>query len=124
MFAGENKMKTTRTPLIRAALAMAMIGSAFALEQIPEAAAAQAGTTMSVDARAPLHATLLPELTVSARAQGADFAETSTLATTEALPVTLMPTVHVTAGRDDFALTTRVEHVLDEMNDALLAAAD
>jgi hypothetical protein len=122
MFAGENKMKTTRTPLIRAALAMAMIGSAFALEQIPEAAAA--GTTMSVDARAPLHATLLPELTVSARAQGADFAETSTLATTEALPVTLMPTVHVTAGRDDFALTTRVEHVLDEMNDALLAAAD
>jgi hypothetical protein len=111
----------TRTPLIRAALAMAMVGSAFALERVPQAA--QPGAGMSVEATAPLHATLLPELSVSASATVADRPVVSTLATGAALPVTLMPTVHVFATRDELAaLDAQIK--LDAAEIALLAAAD
>ena len=111
----------TRTPLIRAALAMAMVGSAFALERVPEAA--QPGVRMSVDANAPLHATLLPELSVSASASDTDRAVATKLATTAALPVTLMPTVHVVASRNGFA-ARNASLALDAADAALLAAVD
>ena len=110
----------TRTPLIRAALAMAMVGSAFALERVP---AAQPGVRVSVDANAPLHATLLPELSVGASASDPDRAVATKLATTTALPVTLMPTVHVVASRDGFAARD-ASLALDAADAALLAAAD
>ena len=125
----------TRTPLIRAALAMAMVGSAFMIERVPAAGApgasahfphpygsqaAQPSVRMSVDANAPLHATLLPELSVTASASNTDRAVATKLATTAALPVTLMPTVHVVASRDEFAaLDTQLA-----LDAALLAAAD
>lgn len=111
----------TRTPLIRAALAMAMVGSAFALERVPHAA--QPGVSMSVETTAPLQVTLLPELKVSASASDADLVVASKLAAGAALPVTLMPTVHVVARRDQLAaLDSRIR--LDATEIALLAAAD
>ena len=128
----------TRTPLIRAALAMAMVGSAFALERVPAAGApgasahflhpcgteaTQAGVRMSVDANAPLHATLLPELSVSASASEPDRAVAPKLAAGAALPVTLMPTVHVVASRDGFAARD-TSPALDAADAVLLAAAD
>ena len=111
----------TRTPLIRAALAMTMIGSAFALERVPQAA--QPGVGMAVEANAPLHATLLPELGVSASASDADLVVTTKLATDAALPVTLMPTVHVFAKRDKLAALD-APLGFDTAEVALLAAAD
>jgi hypothetical protein len=111
----------TRTPLIRAALAMAMIGSAFALERVPQAA--QPGVSMSVEANAPLHATLLPELSVGASASDEDLVVASKLAAGAALPVTLMPTVHVFAKRDKLAVLDALLRV-DAAEVALLAAAD
>ncbi|WP_395680189.1 hypothetical protein [Dokdonella sp.] len=128
----------TRTPLIRAALAMAMIGSAFALERVPAAGApgasahfphpygsqaAQPGVGMSVEANAPLHATLLPELAVSASASDADLVVATKLATDAALPVTLMPTVHVFAKRDKLAALD-APLAFDATEVALLAAAE
>ena len=111
----------TRTPLIRAALAVAMVGSAFAIERVPHAAGTAAGVT--IEARAPLHATLLPELSVVASASDPDLAVATNLAVTAALPVTLMPTVHVVASRDEFAALD-MQRALDAADAALLAAAD
>lgn len=104
-----------RTPLIRAALAATMVVGSFALERVPHAAAADAG--MSVEARAPLHATLLPELRVTARAANPDAASAAELSAGEALPVTLLPTVRVTAAVADFAM-------LDASFDGVLLAAE
>lgn len=110
-----------RTPLIRAALAAAMVAGSFALERVPHAAAAEAG--LSVESRAPLHATLLPELRVTARAANPDAEAAAELAAGEALPVTLMPTVRVTAAAGDFAmLDTAFERMLG--GDGVLLAAD
>ncbi|HEU4663499.1 MAG TPA: hypothetical protein VFS55_05680 [Dokdonella sp.] len=91
-----------RTPLIRAALAATMVAGSFALERVPQAAAADLG--MSVEARAPLKATLLPALRVTARASNPDQAAASELASGDGLPVTLLPTVRVTASVADFAM--------------------
>jgi hypothetical protein len=114
-----------RTPLIRAALATALVGGGFALERVPANAATQAGITMSVDSQAPLHATLLPEVTVSARAAH-PAQTTSHVASNDALSVTLLPTVHVTAGREAFAmLRAPFDDTLDvDASVSLLAAAD
>jgi hypothetical protein len=111
----------TRTPLIRAALAMAMVGSAFAIERVPHAA--QLGAGMSVETTAPLHATLLPELSVSASASDPDLVVATKLAADAALPVTLMPTVHVVATRDGLAALD-AQLALDAAEIALLAAAE
>ena len=108
----------TRTPLIRAALAMAMIGSAFALERVPSAA----GTGMTIETRTPVHATLLPELSVVARTDDPDLVVATNLAATAALPVTLMPTVHVVARRGDIAASTSAPAF--DPDATLLAAAD
>jgi hypothetical protein len=128
----------TRTPLIRAALAMTMIGSAFALERLPAAGApgasahsphpygsqaAQPGVGTSVDANAPLHATLLPELGVSASASDAGLVVSTKLASGSALPVTLMPTVHVFANRDKLVVLDKPLG-FDAAQVALLAAAE
>ncbi|MFI4968810.1 MAG: hypothetical protein ACHP7D_01295 [Lysobacterales bacterium] len=92
-----------RTPLIRAAFAAVLIGGVCALPRIPYANAAPVSVTMSVDAVAPLHATLLP--TVSVFAGNPQRALAARIATTEALPVTLLPTVHVHARWSQFAAT-------------------
>lgn len=83
-----------RTPLIRAALAATMVAGSFAVERVP---AAQDAVAMRVDANAPVHATLMPELRVGPRDGDAR------LDAADALPVTLLPTVHVTASATDFA---------------------
>ncbi|HEY6942836.1 hypothetical protein [Dokdonella sp.] len=112
-----------RTPLIRAALAATMVAGSFAIERVPHAAAADAG--MSVEARAPLHATLLPALRVTARAANPDDSVASELAAGEALPVTLLPTVRVTASAADFAmLVAPFERVLAGDADGVLLAAE
>jgi hypothetical protein len=92
-----------RTPLIRAAVAAVLIGGIYALPRTPHAAAAHASVTMSVDRTAPLHATLLPTLSVTADASAPDLEIAARLADVDALPVTLLPTVHVHARRSDFA---------------------
>lgn len=109
-----------RTPLIRAALAATMVAGSFALERVPHAAAAEAG--MSIEARAPLHATLLPELRVTARATDPDAEAATGLAAGEALPVTLLPTVRVTAAASDFAMQDAAFDHLFGSEGVLLAA--
>ena len=88
-----------RTPLIRAALAATLVATSFAIDRVPAAPAADARAALAthVDARAPMHATLLPELRVGSRDGDAQ------LDAGDALPVTLLPTVHVTASMRDFA---------------------
>ena len=92
-----------RIPLIRAAVATALAAGAFMLSQTPQATAAADPVTMSVDARAPLQATLLPVVSVVADANEPDGAASLHVAATDALPVTLMPTVYVTARVSDIA---------------------
>lgn len=88
-------MKTNH-PLIRTAL----FASAFAV-----ASFAQAGdTSMSVDPRAPLRATLLPTVSVTADADALDEANWNVDDTTS-LRVTLMPTVRVTPDLEQLAVT-------------------
>lgn len=92
----------TRTTVSILATAAAIVGCTFAIAQTPLASAAQATSSMSVDARTPLHATLLPTITVTASGLAETGASLS-VADTAGLPVTLMPTVHVTARVSDFA---------------------
>ncbi len=92
----------TRTPLIRAALAATLVGAAFTFTQTATVIPANAAVSMSVDARAPLHATLLPVVSVFADATDPDGIVAMRIAATEALPVTLLPTVYVSARLEDF----------------------
>lgn len=107
-----------RTPLIRAALAATMVAGSFAIDRVPVAVAADAhdAFAMRVDANAPLHATLLPELRVGSRDGEAQ------LDASDALPVTLLPTVHVTASVRDFAALPAFDAGRDTA--MLLAASD
>ena len=93
-----------RTPLIRAALAAAMIGGAFTFGESSIATASPA--SMSIDSSAPVHATLMPELSVVGHAGNPDGDVVSHIAANGALPVTLMPTVHVVASVDEFVTLT------------------
>ncbi len=77
-------------------LCMASIASAIACVLIFMQPIAATTTTFDVDVDAPLTATLLPTLSVTAKADGTSSAQCSDEA---ALPVTLLPTVHVRAGR-------------------------
>jgi hypothetical protein len=89
----ENVMKN-RPSLIRAAITAVFAGSAFVA-----AHAADIETTMTVDAQAPLSATLMPTVSVDADS-------TMRVADTAPLQVTLMPTVYVTArANPEFAAT-------------------
>ena len=58
-------------------------------------AACAHAATMSVDARAPIQATLLPEVTVFASSARPEAASTMRVAATKPLNVTLLPTVRV-----------------------------
>ena len=73
-----------------------MIGALLAATTIASAQTAPA--TMRVDVRAPIAATLLPEVLVTPDQAG------MRIVATEALPVTLMPTVHVTARTNSLAV--------------------
>lgn len=79
-----------RTPILRAGFAATLLAGFYAFTQPVDANAPM----FDVDANAPLAATLLPTLTVSADAHGV---ESARLDDADALPVTLLPTVHVRA---------------------------
>ena len=100
-------MNNIRIPLIRAALATALIGGAFAVLEPPRAAAALTIDAVSVEAGAPLQAMLLPTVLVVADANRPEAATMRVVG--DALPVTLMPTVHVQA-RGGVAATDAVAH--------------
>ena len=102
-----------QTIFIRAAIAAVFFGGYIAVSHTAHAQA----STMSLEARAPLHATLLPVVTVVASAAQAD-ASQFRVAAGESLPVTLLPTVYVTARAAEFA------DVVHEVVDTRLAQAD
>ncbi|MEO6687578.1 MAG: hypothetical protein ABIS07_03120 [Dokdonella sp.] len=93
------------TVFIRAALATAIVGFGATAIHVPHAAAAQDVASMSVDARAPLQATLLPMLSIVANAGNPDALGAAHIADGEALSVTLMPTVYVSTRTPALAST-------------------
>lgn len=99
-----------RTVFIRAAIATAMCGFTLAFAEAPNAAPAQEGVTMSVDARAPLHAVLLPTLDVIAGVERSEAQALARIAAATSLPVTLLPTVHVNARWSAFAMAVTPRH--------------
>lgn len=80
---------------------VAIIGCAFASAHV----AAADGTQMSIDDRAPVEATLLPTLSVVADVTNPHAAITWSVAETQPLRVTLMPTLRVTAHAEPLAVT-------------------
>ena len=100
------------TVFIRAAIATAFVGLGFTSVHVPNAVAAPADVTMSVDARAPLHATLLPMLSVFANTGNPDAPATTRIANDDALSVTLMPTVYVSAQAPQLAAARQVQDVV------------
>lgn len=89
------------TRLLRSALILAVAVGAAAQVNAADAA------TMSVDAGAPIQATLLPEVTIAASASRPQAEATMRVAATAPLSVTLLPTVHVNARAQE-ALATVV----------------
>ena len=89
-------MKTNH-PLIRTAI----VASLFAFTSLALADDAM----ISVDARAPLRATLLPTVTVTADANAPDAEANWTVDDRTGLRVTLMPTVRVTPDVEQLAVT-------------------
>lgn len=77
-----------------------LIGAMFALFSI--SAAAQ--TSATLDSRAPVRATLLPEMKVTASLSNPHAAPSWRLASTRPVPVTLMPTLTVTADVEAIAV--------------------
>lgn len=84
-----------------AAKSTVLIGTMFALFSIT--AAAQSSATL--DSRAPVQATLLPEMKVTASLANPQAAPRWRLASTRPLPVTLMPTLTVSADVEALAVT-------------------
>lgn len=91
---------TTRISPNRLATIIAITAAALASTH-----ATAADATMTIDARAPLAATLMPTVSVTADAANPDAAPQWHVADTRPLPVTLMPTVRVTAQADVLAVT-------------------
>lgn len=89
----------TRTTLIRTTIAIALSGALFTSAHATD-------TSPGVDARAPLAATLLQTVRVSANAAKPFDPPVWSVADGEPLRVTLMPTVRVTARADSLAVTT------------------
>jgi len=85
------------TVFIRAAIATAMVGIGLASFDVPHATARET-SAMSVDATAPLQATLLPTVTVVGSASHPDASHTMSVGRDDALSVTLMPTVRIRAS--------------------------
>ncbi len=94
-----------RIPLTRAAVATALAATAFAWVHTSPTVPAHAAVSMSLDARAPLHVTLLPVVSVLSDAGQPDDVVTMPMAAPEPLPVTLLPTVHVSALAANFSAT-------------------
>ncbi|HET9034053.1 MAG TPA: hypothetical protein VFN25_14260 [Dokdonella sp.] len=67
---------------------------------------AVAETTVTLDPRAPLAATLLPSVRVSASISNPSAEVRWSIAPGRPIPVTLMPTMTITADVADFAVTT------------------
>lgn len=86
---------TTRISMIRAAAATALAGAVFAFAHVQPALPPHSAVSVSIDAHAPLHATLLPIVSVFADATQPDGAATVRIAATRPLSVTLLPTVRV-----------------------------
>jgi hypothetical protein len=83
----------TRTSLIAATLATLIAGNAFANTHGEDAV-----TTMTVDSTAPIHATLLPTVSIDATSATSELNPARMrVAETEPVEVTLLPTVRVTA---------------------------
>jgi hypothetical protein len=83
----------TRTSLIAATLATLIAGNAFANTHGEDAV-----TTMTVDSTAPIHATLLPTVSIDATSATSESNPARMrVAETEPVEVTLLPTVRVTA---------------------------
>jgi len=76
-----------QTPIRRAAIAATLLGGFYLFAQPVDA-----DLPFSVDAGAPIAATLLPTVSVTANANGDPSMQ---LSSADALPVTLLPTVHV-----------------------------
>ena len=92
----------THTTLIAAMLATLIAGNALANTH-----AIDASETMTVDAEAPVRATLLPVVSTDATSATSESnPATMRVASTAPIEVTLLPTVHVTArARQDLAVT-------------------
>ena len=90
-----------RLSVLRSALAGGFVAAALLAAQ----ANASSDITMSVDATAPLRATLMPTVTVTADASQPFAAATMHVATTAPLAVTLLPTVHVSSREPELAIT-------------------
>ncbi len=93
---------SSRTSLIRISTLVTLIGFALAGAH----ASAQDDAVMTVDAGAPLQATLMPTVSVVADATRPDAEARWSVADTRPLRVTLMPTVRVTAQVETLAVTT------------------
>lgn len=85
----------TRISFTRIATAAAIVGCAFVGMHAPRAAAQDAA--MSIDGAAPLQATLLPTVSVTASRRNPAAEPSLSIADAAPLHVTLLPTVRVTA---------------------------
>ncbi|MEO7062167.1 MAG: hypothetical protein ABI082_00135 [Dokdonella sp.] len=95
----------TRTPLMRAAIVIALAAATFAFVHTSPTLPAHTAVSMSLDARAPMHATLLPVVSVYADPSNPGEIVAMSIAASEALPVTLLPTVYIGAHVENFAAT-------------------
>lgn len=90
-----------RTFLVHNATSAALVG--LLLAAFSASAAAQ--STVTLDPRAPLQATLLPEMKVTASASNPHAEPRWSLASTRPVQVTLMPTLTVRADAEALAVT-------------------
>ena len=91
----------TQLSFLRNAMALTLV--AFAATQ---ADAAQDAVTMTVDATAPLHATLLPTVSITGDSANPYAEPRMRVAGTAPLGVTLLPTVRVTSSMPELAAVT------------------
>ena len=92
-----------RLTMLRTAMTVVFAGSAFVA-----AHAAEVSPTMTVDTQAPLHATLLPTVSIDADSTTSESNPAKMrVANSAPLPVTLLPTVHVSArSNPELAIVT------------------
>jgi hypothetical protein len=86
----------TRISFTRIATVAALAGCTFVAVHTPRAQAGEMDS-MSIDGRAPLSATLLPQVTITASMKNPAADPLLSVADAKPLPVTLLPTVRVSA---------------------------
>jgi hypothetical protein len=91
-----------RLSVLRSALAGSFAAAALVAAQ---ANAANDAVTFTVDTQAPLHATLMPTVTITADSARPFADPRMSVADVEPLSVTLLPTVHVSAHASELAVT-------------------